>query len=227
MTNAQNSLQDAKDNLSNDYVYAPFAGTVADVDVHVGDPASSGTTVVTLIADNQVVVIPLNEVDVSKVSIGDKATMTFDAVDGLTLTGKVTAMDTVGTVTQGVVNYNVTISFDSTDPRVLPGMSSTASIITEVHPDVLTVPSSAVKTSANGSYVLAFVPALTDTTPATGETGVASATTPQEIPVTTGISDDTNTEIDSGLTNGQQIVTRTVVATAIKATTASAPSLLG
>ena len=223
---AQNALIDANATLANYSVRAPFSGTLAKVNVLPGDPASTGTAVATLIATDQVVDIPLNEVDVSKVKIGDKATLTFDAVDGLTLTGKVAAIDTVGTVTSGVVNYTVTISFDSTDPRVLPGMSTTASIITEVHPDVLTVPSSAVKSNNAGSYVLAFLPALTNTTPATGQIGVASATTPQQIPVTTGISDDTNTEIVSGLTAGQQIVTRSIVATTTTPTT-SAPSLLG
>ncbi|MEI8130007.1 MAG: efflux RND transporter periplasmic adaptor subunit [bacterium] len=223
---AQNALIDANATLANYSVRAPFSGTLAKVNVLPGDPASSGTAVATLIATDQVVDIPLNEVDVSKVKIGDKATLTFDAVDGLTLTGKVAAIDTVGTVTSGVVNYTVTISFDSTDPRVLPGMSTTASIITDVHPDVLTVPSSAVKTNNSGSYVLAFVPALTNTTPATGQTGVTSSTTPEQIPVTTGISDDTNTEIISGLTAGQQIVTRSIVATTTT-TTSSAPSLLG
>ena len=222
---AQNALIDANATLANYSVRAPFSGTLAKVNVLKGDPASTGTAVATLIATDQVVDIPLNEVDVSKVKIGNKATLTFDAVDGLTLTGKVAAIDTVGTVTSGVVNYTVTISFDSTDPRVLPGMSTTASIITDIHPDVLTVPSSAVKSNNTGSYVLAFVPALTNTTPIAGQIGIASSTAPQQIPVTTGISDDTNTEIMTGLTNGQQIVTRSIVATTATATT-SAPSLL-
>ena len=225
VTKAQNALQDAKDTLQNYYVYAPFAGTIATVGAKVGDPASSASAVATLIADQDVVNLPLNEVDVAKVKIGNKATLTFDAIDNLTLTGKVTSIDTVGTVSQGVVNYTVTVAFDSADDRVLPGMSTTASIITQVHPDVLTVPSSAIKTGNGGSYVLAFVPALTNTTPATGAAGVVSSTAPEQISVTTGISDDTNTEIVSGLTEGQQIVTRSIAATTAKTTTA--PSLLG
>ena len=225
VTRAQNSLQDAKDTLADYSVTAPFSGTLASVDVNVGDPASSDTAVATLITSDQVVDIPLNEVDVSKVQLGDKATLTFDAIDDLTLTGKVASIDTVGTVTQGVVNYTVTIAFDSTDPRVKPGMSTTASIITEVHSDVLTVPSSAVKTNAAGSYVLAF-PAGTTTA---DQTSIISETAPEQIPVTVGISDDTNTEIDSGLTADQQIVTKSVVATVAKTATtaASATSLLG
>ncbi len=225
LTKAENSLQDAKDNLANYYVRAPFSGTVAKLDVKTGDPASSGAAVATLIATDQVVDIPLNEVDVSKVKVGDKATLTFDAVDGLSLTGKVASIDTVGTVTQGVVNYTVTISFDSTDPRVKPGMSTTASIITDVHPDVLTVPSSAVKSNAGGSYVLAFPSTVKTTAGANG--GVTSDTSPDQIPVTVGISDDTSTEIVSGLAEGQSIVTRSVAAQTKTTTGTSAPSILG
>ena len=223
VTRAQNALQDAKDTLANYSVTAPFSGTLATVDVKVGDPASTGTAVATLITTDQVVDIPLNEVDVSKVQLGDKATLTFDAIDGLTLTGKVASIDTVGTVTQGVVNYTVSIAFDSTDPRVKPGMSTTASIITEVHADVLTVPSSAVKSNNGGSYVLAFPTGVVPS----GTTSYVSATAPQQIPVTVGISDDLNTEIDSGLTANQQIVTRSVIATTKTTPAASATSLLG
>ena len=229
VTKAQNALQDAKDNLQDYYITAPFAGTLADVDVKVGDPADSSTLIATLIDTNQVVDIPLNEVDVSAIKLGDKATLTFDAVPDLTLTGKVASIDTIGTVTQGVVNYTVTISFDTVDPRVLSGMSTTASIITQVDADVLTVPTSAVKTSANGSYVLAFTAATPATTDATGSAtaqSVVSSTPPEQIPVTVGISDDTNTEIVSGLTEGQQIVVKTIAATTTAAKTTTAPSLL-
>jgi HlyD family secretion protein len=221
LTRAQNSLQDAKDLLDNYYVRAPFTGTLAKLNVQKGDTASSGSAVATLIARDQVVDIPLNEVDVSKVSIGDKATLSFDAIDELTLTGRVAAIDTIGTVTQGVVNYTVTISFDSTDARVKPGMSTTASIITEVRADVLTVPGTAVKTSGGTSYVQVF-PVTPKTVDASGN--VLSKTAPERITVTTGISDDTNTEILTGLTEGQEIVVRSI---AVSTNTASAPSLLG
>lgn len=212
VTKSQNALADANDNLENYYVRAPFGGTIAKINVKTGDPASSGTTVATLIGNEQMVDIPLNEVDVAKVKIGQKVTLTFDAIDGLTLTGKVASIDAVGTVTQGVVNYTVTISFDSSDPRVKPGMSTTASIITQVAQDVLVVPSSAVKNSAAGAYVQTPSEIITEA--------------PIQTPVTTGISDDTKTEIVSGLTEGQQIITKTINAAA-KSSASSAPSLLG
>ncbi len=233
VTKAQNALQDAKDTLADYYIRAPFGGTIAKLNIKAGDPAGSSTVVATLIANEQVVDIPLNEVDVAKVKVGEKATLSFDAIDGLTLTGKVVSIDTVGTVTSGVVNYTVTISFDSTDPRVKPGMSTTASIITQVDQDVLMVPSSAIKNGQNGTYVQTFdtptsanpSDANTDTAPIATKTIISSAA-PQQIPVTVGISDDTNTEIISGLTDGQQIIVRSIASQAMPSTT-TAPSLLG
>jgi hypothetical protein len=83
---------------------------------------------------------------------------------------------------------------------------------------VLTVPAAAIKTSGTQSYVLGFIPPITGAA-ASSTTGVTSSDAPQEIPVTTGITDNTNTEIDSGLTLGEQIVVRTTGGTS--ATTVS------
>ena len=219
----ENALQDAKDNLDNYYIRAPFSGTLSVVNVKKGDSAGTGSAIATLIANEQVANVTINEVDAAKIKIGDKVTLSFDAVDTLTLTGKVSTIDTVGTVSSGVVNYSATISFDSTDPRVKPGMSVSASIITNTRLDVLTVPNGAVKNSGGTSYVLAFDTPLTGT-PVAGIQGLPSVVPPQQIPVEIGIADDTNTEIISGLKEGQQIVTRVINPIAASAT--AAPSIL-
>ncbi len=227
VTKAQNALQDAKSALADYYVTAPFSGTIAAVNVKEYDSASSGTAVATLITSQRIAELSLDEVDAAKVHVGDKATLTFDAIDGLSLTGQVAQIDTIGTVSQGVVSYDVKIGFDSQDDRIKPGMTVNAAIITAAHQDVLAVPSSAIKTQNGQSFVSAFVPPINDTG-ASASQGVASKTAPQQIPVETGISDDTNTEITSGLTEGEQIVVRTVsAAVAQTAAKSSAPSLFG
>ena len=191
----------------------------------VGQSVSSGTTLGTAITDQQVANVTLNEVDVAKVALGDKATLTFDAVSGLTITGTVSEIDTVGTVSQGVVNYTVKISLDTSDSRIKSGMSVSANIATAVHQDVVMVPSSAVKTSNGASYVLT-VPASTPVSTTT--TGQTLATTPTQTTVQVGISDGTDTEITSGISDGDKSVTKTVITTSTATTTApSATSLLG
>jgi HlyD family secretion protein len=222
VTQRENALADARETLADYSVRAPFSGTLATLTAHRGDSVSSGTALGTLITKDQVASITLNEVDAAKMKIGQRATLSFDAIDSLTLTGKVASIDTVGTVSQGVVNYTVTIAFDSGDERVKPGMTVTASIITDTAQDTLIVPSSAVKTVAGANYVEIFPDA------AAGTATLSSKTAPERVSVTTGLSDDTDIEIISGLSEGQMVVTKTTTAaTTAKATTPSATSLLG
>ncbi len=148
------------------------------------------------------VTVSLAESDVVSVKVGQKATLTFDALPDLTLTGKVTAIDNSGTVNQGVVSYNVTLVPDATDPSVKGGMTVTANIITEVRADVLAVPNAAVKTSTSGSYVQIL------------ENGE-----PVDQTVEVGISTDSYTEITSGLTEGQEVITQTINPNASTTTT--------
>jgi HlyD family secretion protein len=222
----EDALTDAKLALSDYYVFAPFAGKIASVVGKVGDTASG--TLGTIITDQKVASITLNEVDVSKIKLGDKATLTFDAIDGLTMTGSVAEIDDVGTVSQGVVSYKVKITFDTENEMVKPGMSVNAAIITNTKQDVITVPTSAVKTIGGMSYVqiLNTASSPADAT-ATGIQGVLSAVPPEQIPVEVGLSDDTKTEIISGLAEGQEIVTRTITTTAATAKTTTTPSLFG
>ncbi len=223
LTQRQNALQDAKDTLANYSVRSPFGGTVSSVAVKKGDSAGSGTALATIITPEQIATISLNEVDIAKVKLGQKVTLTFDAVPDLTITGKVAQIDSIGTVSQGVVNYSVEISFDTTDSRIKPGMSVSAAIITDIKQNVLTVPNSAIKNSAGTAYVQVFDAPLA--APIAGVQGSPSPTLPRQVPIVTGASDDTSTEIISGLDEGDEIVTRTINPTTT--TTTTAPSILG
>jgi hypothetical protein len=150
--------------------------------------------------------------------------MTFDAVPGLTLTGKVVEIDNIGTVSQGVVTYNVKIAFDTEDPRVKPGMSVNVSIITNIAADVLTVPSTAIQTLGSSSYVLKLAPSQTEAV--AGQAGVTAKVAPTRVTVQTGVSDDTNTQITSGLNVGDSIVVQSITTTSTKSAAASATSAL-
>ncbi|MDO8555204.1 MAG: efflux RND transporter periplasmic adaptor subunit [bacterium] len=219
----ENALLDAKEKLADYFVRAPFDGTIAKLDVKKADSVTSATAVATMVTRQKLAEISLNEVDVSKIKIGQKTTITFDAVEGLSITGKVVEIDTVGTVTQGVVTYNVKLGFDTQDDRIKPGMSASANIITDVKQDVIVAPNSAVKSQNGASYVEIFDNALTA---AQNNQGVVSPTLPRQQMVETGISNDTSTEIISGLTEGEQIVTRTISANSTQ-TAQQAPSIFG
>jgi len=205
----ENALADAKANLSYYYIHAPFSGIVAKLNVKNGDSVSGSTVVATMINFQKISEISLNEVDVSKVKVGQKATLTFDALPDLTLTGKVAEIDTIGTVAQGVVTYNVKIVIDTEDSRVKPGMSVSASIITDVKNDILLVPNSAVKSSGNSYYVQVFDASAVSSAASSGQ-GVTSTVLPRQVSVVTGASNDSMTEIISGLKEGDTVITQTI-----------------
>lgn len=218
------SLQSAQEKLTDYTIRAPFDGIIASVDVKTGDSVSSGDALATVVTQQKIATVSLNEVDIAKIKTGQKATLTFDAVDGLSITGEVISVDMVGTISQGVVSYDVDIGFDTDDDRIKPGMSVSAAIITDIKQDVLYVPTSAVKTQGDISYVEQF-PA--NTGGSGSSTQIISETAPQQTMVTTGLSDDTDIEIVSGLSEGDKIVTRTISSSAKTTTTTSAPSLFG
>jgi HlyD family secretion protein len=195
----ENALLDAKEKLADYFVRAPFDGVIAKVNANKGDSVSSASVLATLITRQKLAEISLNEVDVAKVKVGQKATLTFDAVPDLTITGQVAEVDAVGTVSQGVVTYTVKISFDTQDDRVKPGMSVSAAIVTEAKPNVLLVPNSAIKSQGDMAYVEIFA----------GETQA-----PRRQTVQIGLSNDTMTEVTNGLKEGDQVVTQTITQTA-------------
>lgn len=210
ITSAQAQLANAQTAYNNTVLKAPFDGVAAAVNFAAGDKVTAGTTVATLITNQQIAKISLNEVDVAKIKLGDSANMTFDAIDSLEMTGKVAQIDTIGTVSQGVVSYGVKIAMDTKNDQVKPGMSVSVNVITDVATDVLTVPNAAVKTNTSGGN---YVQVL-------GSDGK-----PQNITVQIGIADDTNTEIKSGLNEGDNVVTQTITSGATTGATQSSSSL--
>ncbi len=188
------ALADLKAKINDYVIHASFAGVIAKVNVKKGDSVSSGTALATLITRQKIAEISLNEVDMAKVKVGQKANLTFDAIENLNISGEVAEIDTIGTVSQGVVNYGVKIVFDTQDERVKSGMSVSVSIITDVKQNVLLVPNAAVK--SNGEQYIE----------------VLENNVPRNQTVETGLSNDTMTEIVSGLKEGEKVVTQTITA---------------
>ncbi|HBM46220.1 MAG: Efflux transporter, RND family, MFP subunit [Parcubacteria group bacterium GW2011_GWF2_38_76] len=214
------SLDDLRADLANYTVRAPFTGIIAKVNSKIGDTVSSGTAIGSLITKQKIAEISLNEVDVAKVKLGQKATLTFDAIEDFSITGEVAEIEAVGTVSQGVVTYNIKIIFDTQDDRIKPGMSTSASIITEVRQDVLSVSNSAIKNKAGVDYVEMFSEKIKAVN-ATSTQGVILESGLVEQVVEIGISSDTHTEIISGLKEGDLVITRTATNQTKTKTTAS------
>ncbi|HBU07296.1 MAG TPA: hypothetical protein DEB09_04400 [Candidatus Magasanikbacteria bacterium] len=189
----KNDLLSAQQSLADRSIRAPFAGVIVSTAISRGDEISANTTVCSLITKQKIATITLNEIDIAKVKVGQKVNLTFDAVEDLIITGEVAEVDTLGTVSQGVVSYSVKIAFDVQDDRIKPGMSVSASIIIDSKPDVLMAPTSAVKTQAGASYVEILV-----------------NNAPEKKDIQVGSSNDTMTEIVSGLNEGEEIIIQTI-----------------
>ena len=194
---AEIALQDAKDNAAARTVSATMDGVITALSLEDGDSFSGGSaanTAPVVITDPNVyeATVTIAETDISSVAVGQKVTLTFDALTDLTLTGKVTRVDTVGTNSSGVVSYSAVIAPDVMNPSVKSGMTVTANIITKTAQDVLAVSTSAIKSSTDGKYVQIL------------QNGV-----PTDVTVETGMSSDSYIEITSGLTAGESIITAT------------------
>lgn len=204
ITQKEQALSEARDKLSKYTITAPFSGIISSVDADKGDTVNSGTAMGSIIANDMIATITLNEVDIAKVKVGQKAELAFDALDDVSINGEVAKIDVVGTVSQGVVSYSVDISFETDDERIKPGMSISANIIIESSENVLTIPSGAIKTMGDKNFVEVM--------------SVSGAIERREVEI--GITDDTLIEIKSGLSEGDKVVTN-VAGTTKKSNTTS------
>jgi HlyD family secretion protein len=137
------------------------------------------------------VVAPFAEADASRLAANQQATVTFDAVTGLTLRAHVLAVATSATVVSNVTNYSATLVLDQLDPRLKSGMTANANVVVQSVQGVLTLPNSVI-TRIGGA---AFVTLLS-----------RDGKTRTRQPVQTGTVGDTYTEIVSGLNAGDRVV---------------------
>lgn len=203
-----NALTDAVDKISDYIIVAPADGMIASVPVKVGDTIGSGVVAVSVVTEEMEANLSLSEVDAAAVQVGENATLTFDAFPELSLTGKVVEKDLLGTVSSNVVSYTVKIAPDTTDTRLLPNMSVSAEIIITAKPDVLIVPSGAVKSNAE-KVVMVPDPADPALLSSSTSKGIALTLAPISRVVQVGLVGNANTEIVSGLNEGDRIIVRT------------------
>jgi RND family efflux transporter MFP subunit len=188
--------------ISSPVITAPVAGTVRSVTIAEGmnlgatENASGGRTsqrVATIATEgNPLATFDVSEIDVSKIKPGQKVTITIDSITDSTFTGKVVSVDRVGTTSNNVTTYPAIVQFDTSSDKILPNMAATANIIIETKTDVLMVPSTALQ-NQNGQY----------------SAKVLRNGQEVSLPVEVGISSDTQTEILSGLSEGDTVITGT------------------
>ncbi len=155
VTSAQNDLNDAKSSAAKDTITSPINGIVAELDVKNGDSVTGGSTVAVIIDPTTMqTVTSVDELDISKVKVGQKAVVSLSAIPDKTFSGTVTQVDPIGSSSNGVATYSVTVAI--TNPaNVKIGMTTNVEIITESKENTVVVSSGAIlmKNGTKG-YVL-------------------------------------------------------------------------
>jgi len=192
---ANQSLAEAQRQLDEATITAPFDGVVASVMVKEGDnipsPSMVPTTIVHLVDPGYMeLVVEVDEIDIPLLEVNQEAIITIDALPDSEFKGYVTAVYPMPMEVAGVVLYDVRLSLDVPDDSGIKiGMSASADVVIEKHTGVLTVPSRAVQKNDNGETVV----------------DVMSGDQIEERPVVVGIDDGFQTEITSGLQEGETV----------------------
>ncbi len=188
---AQASADSVAAKLKNSRLVAPFAGTVTQFDAKVGQYAPPSTPLVSLISSGGYEVdAGVSETDIGKLAVGDKVSMTLDAFANESFTGSVFYIAPAETNQNGVINYQIKISFDTPDPRLKSGLTANLTIQTKQKSGVLVLPQYAILQNDSGTFVETL-----------------QGSTPTTTPVTLGIQDEKgNVEILSGVYEGQQVL---------------------
>ena len=204
---SQASVKAAKlsyDATQNATIKAQVAGTVSNLSVRVGDVVyfSDITVTSTTIASPVLVIgdlsgysvkIGINEMERSKIALGQKATIKFDAISGKEYTGTVEKIDDFGVDESGVITYNAYLSVTDQDERMLPKMTANVTVETNSHENVIVIPSKALKPYQNGKGVQVL------------KTDSKGKQVYEYVSVKTGLKSGSQVEITSGLEEGMII----------------------
>ncbi len=155
LTEAQNNLEDKKEEANEYIVESPIDGVILTKDYEVGDTISGqNSTVMMVVADMSKMkfTISADELDISKIKLGQSVSVTADALTGQRLMGKITAISKLGTSSNGVTNYPIEVTIDEPGD-LMPGMNVNANIIIEQAYNTLYLPAEAVEYFGGKYYV--------------------------------------------------------------------------
>ncbi len=209
------ALAQAQADLENTFIRAPVDGVVVARRVDVGQTVAASLQAPTLFEIAQdltkmEVDTNVSEADIGRVQVGQQAVFTVDAYPGVTFRGRVDSIRKAPVNLQNVITYVVVVTADNPDLKLFPGMTANVNILVDRREDVLKVPNAALRfrpadqaadrkksgAQRKGGAARQVVWVLDD--PKSGK--------PRPVPVETGLSDGTNTEVSGDLQPGQRVV---------------------
>lgn len=188
---AEAGVASAQSKFADMQIVSPISGIITQFDAKLGQFASAGSPLVSVISNNNFEIeSQVPETDSSKIKVGNKVNIMLDAYPDATFLGTVSFIYPTETVTQGVVNYKIKIAFSEKDERIKSGLTANLTIETRKKDNVLILPQYAILQNDEGTFVQ-----------------VKENDVIKNIPVTLGISDQNgNVEIVTGVTEGQQVL---------------------
>jgi HlyD family secretion protein len=189
------AVAEAEAALAGTNLVAPFDGTVLQTNAAAGDEIAANTKILTVAnLSGLEVLASVDETTIRRVTTGQPAQITFDAVPGQTLQGQVGEVPLQGALQGGVMVYEVPISLVGAEKLpLLVGMTANVKIALGQAENALLVPAMALQ-KANGMYQV-LVPNTID-----------PAGQPEAVPVEVGLSDGSYTQIVRGLNEGDKVV---------------------
>jgi HlyD family secretion protein len=219
------ALRQAQLDLDHTIIRAPVDGVVVSRNVDVGQTVAASLqapTLFTIAQDLTKMQVDTNvdEADVGRVQVGQRASFTVDSFPGRTFRGEVIQVRKAPQVLQNVVTYDVVVSADNTELKLLPGMTANVRIVTDQKDNVLKVPNSALRFRPAGVEDRQGPRPAGPGVPggpggASGQRGsglagrvwtLGAGGKPQPVPVQLGVSDGSSTEVLGGISEGQEVI---------------------
>jgi HlyD family secretion protein len=231
---ARAGLDASRDSLSKTTIRSPIDGIVTALPVEEGEIAvigtmnNAGTKLMTISDMGEVEAdMKVDETDVPRVAIGQKAQVTIDAFQGKTFTGTVSEIgsspitSSLGSSTQGAVEFSVKIALDAPPADIRSGFSVNAEIETGSRKQVVAIPVQALVIQDMADKIAGDEKKAAEKTASTEvrKTGAGAPKKEVEgvfrveagkakfVPVKTGLQGELNVEITEGLKEGDQIIT--------------------
>jgi RND family efflux transporter MFP subunit len=190
---AKLNLESAELNLEKAVIVAPFDGVVASISIIEGQEISGtalATPAITVVDTSKIEMSGfIDEIDVAMVEVGQAANITLDALPDEEVMGSVAFISLVSTARAGIVSYATTITLENPSAELQDGMSATAEVIIERHDDVLSIPNRVIQGTLANPKVVVLVDGQQE-----------------EREITLGLSDGINTEVLSGLEEGEKVI---------------------
>ena len=199
LRSAELNMDNLQEAMNNYTVTSPISGTIIEKNAKAGDALTAGADLCTIYdLSYLVMVINVDELQVSDVSVGQSVQVTADAVPDKTYTGTVTRVSMKGSSNGGTTTYPVTVRIDETE-GLRPGMNANAEIVIAEAKNALAVPNAAI---VRGGYVL-----VTKESPSAvnADESMIAPDGYVYVPVKTGVSDDNYTQIVSGVTGNDTV----------------------